>query len=90
MSSYDSRIKKVEQAMRTFEDKSSPLIIFPYQSNGRSEAEVMQEIIKFLDITPREFSKWGKFLDGMGDWLITSPNFNFDRWLRENRENLKK
>ena len=81
---FEVRISKLEEELQNEYDKESPCYGFTFPSTVTDN-----EIIKALNITPKEFIKWRKSKNNSGERLIFTPNWSIEKFmLQSNREDL--
>ena len=88
MNNYDTRIRKIETVVQTFEDKNNLCYAYSYSADDLSKEQLITGLTKILGITIKEIKKWNIYLHDSGDWLIFSPNYKWEKWLRQNQKEL--
>ena len=73
---FELRISKVEKDLQNKYDEKSPCYGYTFPSTATDE-----EIIKVLNISSKEFTKWKKSRDNLGGKLIFSPNWSIDKYI---------
>lgn len=73
---FELRISKVEKDLQNKYDEKSPCYGYTFPSTATDE-----EIIKVLNISSKEFTKWKKGRDNSGGRMIFSPNWSIEKYL---------
>ena len=73
---FELRISKVEKDLQNKYDEKSPCYGYTFPSTATAE-----EIIKALNISSKEFTKWKKGRDNSGGRMIFSPNWSIEKYL---------
>ena len=73
---FELRISKVERYLQNKYDEKSPCYGYMFPSTATDE-----EIIKGLNISPKEFTKWKKGRVNSGERIIFSSNWSVEKYI---------
>ncbi len=81
--SFENRVLKLEKNIQYYDNENNPCECYIFPENTTRE-----EIIKALNITKKEFTKWKTNRDNLNEIMVFTPNWSVEKYILQHSKEL--